>query len=307
MGMFDTPENASPNLDFENQDGNEVNGADNQSGTNVDTGRNPDIEQADQGQNQDEQKTPPDEGDGQQLILGKYKTQEDLIRAHESLQKRLGGMRNELGQLRTQVPQQQQAQGSSDSQEWTPEQWQKFNNQFKQEFLANPGQAVCDLVVDLMQQAIAPIQETFQQQNISQQNEAALTNELSLLFSVDDDSGQYVFPEIEQMTDQIEAFLTDHPYMLDMIIQQNAARASGQFDEGNMGVLDVIYRAVKAEAADAAGKQAYQNGLQQGARSVQTKTNVALGSPGARSQSSATPEEQIVSEIFAHKKGGFFG
>ena len=49
----------------------------------------------------------PEKGDA--LILGKYKSVDDLVKAHEALQKRLGDMRNELGNLRRQQqPQQEQ-------------------------------------------------------------------------------------------------------------------------------------------------------------------------------------------------------
>ena len=94
MGMFDTP-GTSPDLDFENQEGYGEEGADNQSGDDNEN-RNPELEQAGSEQPGDQ---PPEDGNGD-LILGKYKTQEEFQRAHEALLTRLGQMRNGLGQLR---------------------------------------------------------------------------------------------------------------------------------------------------------------------------------------------------------------
>lgn len=304
MGMFDTP-GTSPDLDFENQDGYGVEGADNQSGDDNEN-RNPELEQAGSEQPGDQ---PPEDGNGD-LILGKYKTQEEFQRAHEALLTRLGQMRNELGQLRqlSTAGQMQPQQQANEPSQWTDEQWRQFDRQFQQEFIKNPGRAVFNLVTGVINQVVNPIQEAIMSQVQSQEQEAAIINELGMMLNAIDESGQLLFPGVEEMAPQIDNYLERHPYLLDLIANQGMARTQGQIDDTTMGVLEVIYNAVKAEAAVNAGKQAYQNGLQQGQKSAQIKNQARLPSAGAKQRSGeVSPEEQIVNEIFAHKKGGFFG
>jgi hypothetical protein len=305
MGMFDdTP--ATPDLDFESQGGYGTDGAGDQDNPDVEGDRNPDLDQAGD-QDQPEGNEPPEDGNG--LILGKYKTQEDLARAHEALQKRLGDMRNELGQLRQQQPTGQQPKPQQDdAPQWTEEQWKQFDQQFQRDFVRNPGRAVFNLVNGVLEQAVNPIQETIMSQFETQQRESAIVSELGMMVSAINDAGELLFPGVEDLAAQIDGFLEQNPYLLDVIAQQGMARAQGQLDESAMGVLEVIYKAVQAENALNAGKQAYQNGLQQGQKSVQAKGQARLPNAGAKKTGGAkTPEDQIVAEIFAHRKGGYFG
>ncbi|MGE5423391.1 MAG: hypothetical protein ACM3QW_09010 [Ignavibacteriales bacterium] len=303
MGMFDTS-GPVPDLDFESQEGYGGEGADNQSGVEND-GRNPELEQAGQGLPGDNQ--PPEDGNGD-LILGKYRTQDDLIRAHQDLQRRFGQQSNELGSLRKQQPSNQPAEPQDEGRaQWSPEQWQKFDQDFKTAFVQNPGKAVFDLVNDVIQQAVNPIQEAINSNVQTQEQENAIVSELGMMINAVDDSGQLLFPGAGEMTDQIDAFLDQHPYFLELLANQGFERSNGQLEEGKMGVLEVIYKAVQADAAINAGKQAFQNGLQQGQRSAQAKNKAKLPGPGAKNTGDGTPESQIVSEIFAHKKGGYFG
>lgn len=304
MGMFDTP-GTSPDLDFENQEGYGAEGADNQSGVENED-RNPELEQA--GSEQPGDQPPEDDGNGD-LILGKYKTQEEFHQAHKALLNRMGQMRNELGQLRQQstAGQVQPQQQTDESPQWTDEQWKQFDQTFQKEFVKNPGRAVFNLVNDVMQQVVNPIQETIMGQVQSQEQEAAIISELGMMMNAIDDSGQLLFPGVEEMAGQIDNYLERHPYLIDLLANQGMARTQGQIDDTTMGVLEVIYQAAKTEAAVNAGKQAYQNGLQQGQRSAQIKNQARLPSPGAKRSGDASPEEQIVDEIFAHKKSGFFG
>lgn len=306
MGMFDDTPGTSPDLDFENQEGYGVEGADDQKPPAVDGDRNPDLDQAGE-QDQPEGNEPPEDGNG--LILGKYKTQEDLARAHEALQKRLGDMRNELGQLRQQQPTGQQVKPQQDDgPQWTEEQWKQFDQQFQRDFVRNPGRAVFNLVNGVLEQAVNPIQETIMSQFETQQRESAIVSELGMMVSAINEAGELLFPGVEDLAAQIDGFLEQNPYLLDVIAQQGMARAQGQLDESAMGVLEVIYKAVQAENALNAGKQAYQNGLQQGQKSVQAKGQARLPNAGAKKTGGAkTPEDQIVAEIFAHRKGGYFG
>lgn len=307
MGMFDdTP--AAPDLNFEKQEGYGEDGAGDQNNPYENEGdRNPDLDNQAGEQEQPEGNEPPEDGNG--LILGKYKSVEDLARAHEALQKRLGDMRNELGQLRQQYTtgnKQMQPQ-QDDMPQWTEEQWKQFDRQFQQDFVRNPGRAVFNLVNNVLGQVIKPIQETIMSQFEAQQRENAIMSELGLMVSAINDAGELLFPGVEELAPQIDSFLEKNPYLLDILAQQGMARAQGQLDETSMGVLEVIYKAVQAESALNAGKQAYQKGLQQGQKSVQAKGQARLPNAGARKTGGTkTPEEQIVDEIFAHRKGGYF-
>ncbi len=301
MSMFDTPGTVpSPvDLDFEKKEtGNEVQGADNtQQPTPDQTDQQPDGQQ------------PPEQDTGE-LLLGKYKTVEDLSKAHEALQKRLGDMRNELGNLRKQNVQtqpQEQSQSLEQEGEWTPEQWQQYGQQFYQDFTMNPGKAVFDLMQDVINQAVGPLYELLQGQQMTTAQDNAVNDELDLLATITDENGQPLFPGGGELLGQIENLLQQQPYLRDMLANQGIQRANGQIDPSHMGVLEVLYKAAQAEAATTLGKQAYSQGLNQGRQQAHVKSGAALPKIGAKNQNTQlTPEETIVGEIFAHKKGGFF-
>lgn len=301
MGIFDTSGDVSP--EFFEETGNEAQGAEIQS-NNVDDGRNPDLDQAGQGLDQNGL-NPPEQGNGE-LILGKYKSQEDLVRAHEALQKRFGDMRNEVGQLRQQNTNQPDQSQQEETQQWTDEQWKQFDQEFQQEFMQNPGKAVFNLVNDVLQQAMAPLQESINGQTVNQEYENAVTGELSLMLNAINDAGQLIFPGAAEMAGEIDAFLESNPYFFDILASQANQRSQGQMDEGTMGVLDVIYKAVQADTALKAGQQAYQNGLQQGQRSAQNKNQARLPNAGAKQNNAVSPEDQIADEIVSVRRGGLF-
>lgn len=310
MGMFDTPEGTSPvDLDFEKQ-GNEGQGADN---------AQPDAQA--QGQTGEAQATPegqpaPEQGNADEKpILGKYKTVDELTKAHEALQKRLGEMRNELGNLRkapqqgAQQPQNDQGQQNTEQpRQWTDQNWQQYDQHMEQQFKQHGWKAVWDMVVDAVHQGVNPIYGHFQGQEQASAKEQAIDSELGLLLDAADENGQPLFPDAENLKEQIDSFLERHPYFLDLLAQQGTQRKSGQMDPNNPGALEILYNAVKAEAATAIGKQAFNNGLQQGTQQAMAKMGAAIPKAGAKQQNAgASPEEQLVNEIFAHKKGGFFG
>jgi hypothetical protein len=314
MGMFDTPSGTSPvDLDFEKQ-GNEVQGADNAQGDAQQQAQAEGQAQAQAQQAQDGQVAPEQGNAEEQLILGKYKSVDDLVKAHEALQKRLGDMRNELGNLRKasqsrQQPQVQQGQQNTEQpQGWTEQQWQQFDQHMEQAYRQNGWKAVWDLVVDAVQQAVNPIYGHFQSQEQASVREQIIDSELSLLLDAVDESGQPVFPDATALQEQIDDFLERHPNFLNLLAQQGFQRAQGQLNEGHLGALEILYNAVKAEAATAIGKQAFNNGLQQGTQQAMAKMGAAIPKAGAKQQNTAaSQEEQVINEIFAHKKGGFFG
>ena len=249
----------------------------------------------------------PEEGNA--LILGKYKSQDELVKAHEALQKRLGDMRNELGNLRKQQPQQAQsvneAQQAAEGQ-WTDEQWKDFDKHMSEQYQKNGWRAIWELAVDAARQAVTPLQEVINSQQLTNEQSIAIDSELSLLTAVDDD-GKPIFPDAEELTADIENFLDKHPYFNDLLFNQYQNRKEGKLGELDTGVLEVLYKAVKAERVESLGKQAYSQGLQQGARQTRAKTGAQIQKPGAKNTNTEpSPEEQIVNDIFAHKRGGFF-
>ena len=293
MGLFDNPEQPSPEEEFTDT-GQEVEGAETQEGEQ-EGNRQPGEQAGTEGDQQQEE----------QLILGKFKSQEDLARAYQEAQQRMGQMGNELGQLRQQVqPQQQQQEQAEQEDDWTEEDWQNYDNQFMQEFAQNPGQTVYGLVTDLMEQYLSPIYDHFQ----AQEHEQAIENELSLLLTATDETGQPLFPGCEEMADQIDEYLEKYPQFLEGIAQQGMRRSSGEIQDGDYGLLDVLYRAVKAGTTEALGQQAYQTGLQQGAQQAQMKTKAGLPKAGAKNANpNPTPEEEGINGIMSFKKGGMFG
>jgi hypothetical protein len=302
MGLFDNPEQPSPEEEFTDDTGQEVEGAETQEGEQ-EGNRQPGEQAGNEGEGNQQQE--------EQLILGKFKSQEDLARAYQEAQSRLGQMGNELGQLRQQVqPQQpqQQQEPQQEEAEWTEEDWQNYDNQFMQEFAQNPGQTVYGLVTDLMEQYLAPIYEHFQAQEQEQVASQAIENELSLLLTATDETGQPLFPGCEEMADQIDEYLEKYPQFLEGIVQQGIRRSQGQMQNGDYGLLDVLYRAVKAGTTEALGQQAYQTGLQQGAQQAQMKTKAGLPKAGAKNANpNPTPEEEVINGIMSFKKGGMFG
>lgn len=296
MGLFDNPEQPSPEEEFTDDTGQEVEGAETQEGEQ-EGNRQPGEQAGTEGDQQQEE----------QLILGKFKSQEDLARAYQEAQSRLGQMGNELGQLRQQAqaqPQQQQQEQAEQEDDWTEEDWQNYDNQFMQEFAQNPGQTVYGLVTDLMEQYLSPIYDHFQ----AQEHEQAIENELSLLLTATDETGQPLFPGCEEMADQIDEYLEKYPQFLEGIAQQGMRRSSGEIQDGDYGLLDVLYRAVKAGTTEALGQQAYQTGLQQGAQQARAKAGAGLPKAGAKNTNpNPTPEEEIVNGIMSFKKGGMFG
>lgn len=300
MGLFDNPEQPSPEEEFTDT-GQEVEGAETQEGEQ-EGNRQPGEQAGNEGEGNQQQE--------EQLILGKFKSQEDLARAYQEAQSRLGQMGNELGQLRQQAqaqPQQQQQQMQEQQEQqddWTEEDWQNYDNQFMQEFAQNPGQTVYGLVTDLMEQYLSPIYDHFQ----AQEHEQAIENELSLLLTATDETGQPLFPGCEEMADQIDEYLEKYPQFLEGIAQQGMRRSSGEIQDGDYGLLDVLYRAVKAGTTEALGQQAYQTGLQQGAQQARAKAGAGLPKAGAKNTNpNPTPEEEIVNGIMSFKKGGMFG
>ena len=293
MGLFDNPEQPSPEEEFTDT-GQEVEGAETQEGEQ-EGNRQPGEQAGTEGDQQQEE----------QLILGKFKSQEDLARAYQEAQQRMGQMGNELGQLRQQVqPQQQQQEQAEQEDDWTEEDWQNYDNQFMQEFAQNPGQTVYGLVTYLMEQYLSPIYDHFQ----AQEHEQAIENELSLLLTATDETGQPLFPGCEEMADQIDEYLEKYPQFLEGIAQQGMRRSSGEIQDGDYGLLDVLYRAVKAGTTEALGQQAYQTGLQQGAQQAQMKTKAGLPKAGAKNANpNPTPEEEVINGIMSFKKGGMFG
>lgn len=314
MGMFDNPETSPVEAAIKEQTGQGAEGADNTAvNTQGTEGRQPDA-QAGQTQTTEGQAQAPEQGQPENLILGKFKSVDDLTKAFQESEKRLGQMKNEVGQLRKasqsqQQPQNDQGQQNTEKpQQWTDDNWRQFDQHMEQQYKERGWRAVWDMVVDAVHQGVNPIYGHFQGQEQASAKDQAIDSELGLLLDAADETGQPLFPDAENLKEQIDSFLERHPYFLDLLAQQGMQRAQGQIDPNHPGALEILYNAVKAEAATAIGKQAFNNGLQQGTQQAMAKMGAAIPKAGAKQQNTgASPEEQLVNEIFAHKKGGFFG
>ena len=302
--MFDTSDDTAPvtqdDFDFEGA-GNAAEGAE---------AKEPDAQQQAQGA-EDGNKAPEDEGNAkEELILGKYKTTEDLAKAHESLQKRLGDMRNELGNLRKQAAQPQEQEGQQQQQSsdsgWDDKQWDDFDKHMSEQYSKRGWRAIWELAVDAARQTVTPLQEVINSEQLTKAQTEAVDSELSLLGAVDEE-GNAVFPDAGELIHDMEAFLDRHPYFIDLLVSQHQNRRAGKLPDTDTGVLEVLYKAVKADKVEGLGRQAYAKGVQQGAAQAQAKAGAGMQKPGAKqTNTEPSPEEQIVNDIFAHKRGGFF-
>jgi hypothetical protein len=305
MGMFDNP-NPTPEMVDQNQDGQGQSGADqNQQTQQAQSQTQGQDGTAQQGQVNDQQQ--PQEG---QLLAGQFKDPAALEKAYLEQKKLMGKMSGELGQLRKAQPQQaaQQTQPQQQEAGWTDQQWMQFNQQFQQNLTKNPGKAVFDLIVDVAQQMINPLQETIQTQTQSKAVSQAVDSEIAhMIYAVGQD-GQPIFPEADSMIQDIQDTLAKYPFLAEQLAQQGMMRQSGQMADDQMGVLEMLYKAVKADKVEALAKTAFNNGLQQGANNLQSKKGATLPNLTTKTQNNnSSPEEQVVSEIFAHRKGGYFG
>lgn len=301
MPLFDTPGTVSPvNLDFESQQpGHETEGAE----TTTDETK----KQEEPGLGTDAETT-EEETAAEELLLGKYKTVDDLAKAHESLQKRLGEMRNELGNLRQQAqPQQAETGTAAEIPAWTDAEWQQYGMQFQQEFTRNPGKAVFDLATEIAIEAVKPIYDMLQSQQTRSAADNAVNDELSFMLSAVGEDGQPVFPGSASLVGDIEDILANHSYLRDALVAQGMRRTAGEIGRTETGALETLYKLAKADKAATLGKEAYSRGLRQGQTSAQAKTSAALPKAGVKTQAPAiTPEEAVVQELFGHKKSGFF-
>lgn len=115
----------------------------------------------------------------QPLILGKFKTQEDLANAYNEAQRKITEQGQTLSmiqswfeQQKAQQEAQQQAQAQQQQQpQFTEEQIKQMNDQWFEHFSDNPIQAVAQLVQQIAGSMIHPLQQHYQeQQELSQWN-----------------------------------------------------------------------------------------------------------------------------------------
>lgn len=299
MGIFDNPPTAPEDMTDGNLTGQAGEGAENNQEGAAEVNRQPEENQA--GGEQTQQ--------AEQLILGKFKSQDDLAKAYQEAQSRLGQLGNELGQLRQQVQVQQPEPAEPEQpKEWTDEEWQAYDNQFMSDFAANPGRAVVNVVSQLLDQHLAPIYQRFEAQQTEQARNETIEAEFTSMVNAVGADGNPLYPDIEEMADKLDEYLEAHPELLDVVFTQGTNRAKGGVKDGDYGILDVLYRSVKASMTEQLGQQAYQNGLQQGMEQTLQKITAGLPKPGAKNtQQTLTPEDAIISEMMAFKKGDMFG
>lgn len=121
------------------------------------------------------QEAPPEEkSDEEKLILGKFKTQEDLVDAYQEAEKRISRYgqyssraKKELEQLRGQVAQLQryvkEAQQPKKEQP-SKEEIERRNQEWLDKFYDNPVEALDEVVQDRVKKVVEPIQKDYEMQ-----------------------------------------------------------------------------------------------------------------------------------------------
>ncbi|MBT9169577.1 MAG: hypothetical protein DDT19_02939 [Syntrophomonadaceae bacterium] len=292
MRMFDNPAESPVEIAIKEQTGQDVTGAE----TKVE------VQTSDTETDQQPEKA------GQELILGKFKTMDDVLKAYQELEKRAGRLSNEVGQLRKNQPQVEQPQPVKEQKEprvWDEANWKQFDQHMDEQYAKHGWKAVWEMVNDAVRQGIGPLNERFQSQAEATAKEQAFNAEIEYMLTAVDEEGQPLFPEAEGLADQMDRFLARHPYFHDLLVRQGEQRMQGKLD--SPGALEILYDAVKAESAIQASKDAYKTGRQQGSQQILNKMGAALPRAGAKQQTkTVSPEEQVINEIFAHKKGSTF-
>ncbi len=289
MGIFDNLETSSAELVKKEQTAEQgVEGA--ESTTKENTGQQSGLQ-----------------GDAEEKTYGKFTSLEALLKGYREIEKKAGRLGNELGQLRNAKEQAVQQPQANETAKWDDNTWKQFDQHMEAQYQQRGWRAVWEMVADAVNQGVNPINERFQGQEAAEARNASIENEVELLFTAVDEDGSRLFPDAESLVEQMDTFLERHPYFLDLIAQQGQNKALGTLDPNDPGALEILYNAVRAEAAGAVGKNAYQTGLRQGIEQVHAKYGAALPKSGAKEQKgSLSAEEQVLQEIFAHKKGGFF-
>jgi hypothetical protein len=178
-----------------------------------------------------EQETTPAESPQtteEKLILGKFKSQDDLVQAYQEAERKISTYgqdtskaRQELEQLRGQVWQLQQYLQKPQTPQPTAEELQAKNQEWLDKFYENPMDALEEVIQSRVQKIVEPIQKDYQLQQYTRQYQA----------------------QIEQARQKYADFDTLQPVMQEVIQEQ------GQHLAGLPNAVEVIYSIAKGRAA----------------------------------------------------------
>jgi len=180
------------------------------------------------------QETPVEEKtEEEKAILGKFKTQDDLINAYQEAQRRITEYGNvhaentrakaELEQLRGQVHQLQQwAQRAQQPRqtEKTPEEIQKENQDWLDKFYEDPMKALNEVVEGRVRQEVEPIQKEYQMQKAVQHYNQQVQEARQKYPDFD----EYA-PQMEEIVKQQGKYLSTLPNAVDVVYSMAKAQS----------------------------------------------------------------------------------
>lgn len=159
------------------------------------------------------------------LILGKFKTVDDLVKSYQEVEGLTSRQGNELGELRRQVeamqarPPQEPAQPAQPVKEeppqWTPE----MDEAWREQFYADPRKAMGEMFMGMLQnvlpQALAPIAPLMESHQYTQQVND-FVGKINDFAQVNPDILEFA-PEIEQVIDKFGDSVTSLPNAVEVI------------------------------------------------------------------------------------------
>lgn len=160
----------------------------------------------------------------QELILGKFKSQEELINSYVEAQRKITEQGQTVSEIQKQLqelqkymqPQQQQPQQP----EMTPEQIEQINEQFYQDLVKNPVPVLMKFVDEVASAKVAPILQQYEQQQ----------------------AVEYYNQQVEQVRSQFADFDELRPMMADIIKEQ------GQYLSTLPNAVQTTYELAKARS-----------------------------------------------------------
>ncbi|OXM17323.1 hypothetical protein [Paenibacillus herberti] len=229
---------------------------------------------AEQDEDGDEDDASPDEsGQGDELILGKFKTPEDLTKAYQNLQREFTKSRQQPAA----APIQQQPQTQPGGQPMDP------NSVFWDHFRDNPLGTIQQLVSMATHQQVAPLQQAREDEQLMR-NVETLAKQYPKA-TTDEGMGQ-LFGKVAEIANEL-----GNPGL----IKNPSPR---------------ILRMAAAEAFGESGAKAYEQGKRAGreestaSRRTKKAANLPKGSGKKQSEGELSPIEQMKANILAASAGG---
>jgi len=110
----------------------------------------------------------PDKQDGpQDLILGKFKSPEDLAKSYQEAERKIAQQGQQLAEMQKQWQELQgklQQLGQPQSSQLAPEQIQEINEQWLNKFYEDPLRAIAEVTQQIVESRVQPLNQFYQQQ-----------------------------------------------------------------------------------------------------------------------------------------------